>query len=149
MGTIATDEIQTDEIHGAVGNITIGSAIFPASDSTPRSVASFGNTGNTASFAPKSAYQSVLSATATVGLSTTVVGVNFNGPVQLVLPDVSLATQIVVVDEGGFCNSTNTITATSPGAVGSLVLSSPYSHLRIKTSTDSVSDTEFFSEVRH
>ena len=146
MGTIATDEIQTDEIHGAVGNITIGSAIFPASDSTPRSVASF---GNNASFAPKSAYQSVLSATATVGLSTTVVGVNFNGPVQLVLPDVSLATQIVVVDEGGFCNSTNTITATSPGAVGSLVLSSPYSHLRIKTSTDSVSDTEFFSEVRH
>jgi hypothetical protein len=142
MGTIATDEIQTDEIHGTSGSgsITIGSAIFPASDSTPRSVASF---GNTASFIQKSTYQSVTSANATVDPSTTIVGVNFDGPVSLVLPDSSSATEIFVVDEGGFCNSANTISASSSSAMGSLVLSVPYSHLNIRTS-----DTVFVSEAR-
>lgn len=147
MGTIATEEILTDEIQGATGSgsITIGSAIFPVSDSTPRSVASF---GNTAFFAPKSSYQSVSSATAMVDPSTTVLGVNFDGQVQLMLPDVPLTSQILVVDEGGFCSPVNTISATSTEALGSLVLSTPYSHLRITTSTDSLSDTVFFSEVR-
>lgn len=147
MGTISTDEIQTDEIHSAhgSGSITIGSAVFPSSDSTPRSVASF---GNTAFFAHKSVYQSVTTATATVDPSTTVLGVSFDGPVQLALPDIPLATQILVVDEGGFCSALKTISATSPSAVGSFVLSTPYSHLRIRTSTDSVSGTVLVSEAR-
>lgn len=147
MGTIATNEIQTDEIHGAYGSgsITIGSAVFPESDSTPRSVASF---GNTAFFRPKSAYQSVSSATATVDPSTTVVGVNFDGPVQLELPVNPLVTQILVVDEGGSCSPVNTITATSSGAIGSLVLSAPYFYLNIRTSITSSAASVFVSEVR-
>lgn len=146
MGTISTEEVKTGEI-GAFrsGTITIGSTEFPTSDSVPRSVASF---GGTSFFAPKSVYQSVSSSTASVDASTTIIGVNFNGAVQLVLPDASLVDQILVVDEGGFCSAVNTISATSPVAVGSLVLSTAYSHLRIRTSTDSVSGTVFVSELR-
>lgn len=147
MGTIATDEVLTDEIQGATGagSITIGGATFPGSDSTPRSVASF---GNAAFFVPNSSYQHVSSTTATVQPATTVVGVNFDGQVQLTLPNTSLTNQILVVDEGGFCSAVNTISATSTAAFGSLVLSTPYSHLRITTSNGSPHDTQFFSEAR-
>ncbi|CAM9108151.1 unnamed protein product [Ectocarpus sp. 12 AP-2014] len=143
MGTIAADEIQTGEIHSGAGSssITIGAPVFPASDSTPRSVASF---GPTTSFASTSTYQSVTTTSAAVDPATTVVGVDFGGPVELVLPDVSSVDEIRVVDEGGSCSPVNTITVTSPGALGSLVLSIPYSHLRIRTTSAGV----YFSEVR-
>lgn len=148
MGTITADEIRTDEVHGgsASGFITIGSAKFPSSDSAPRSVASFGD-ANAASFTNKSSYQSVLSASATIDPSTTIVGVNFDGPVQLIFPDTALAqsSEILVVDEGGFCSSVNKITVISSGAVGSLVLSSPHAHLVVRTALDS---SFFVSEVR-
>lgn len=147
MGTITADEIRTDEVHGgsASGFITIGSAKFPSSDSAPRSVASFGD-ANAASFTNKSSYQSVLSASATIDPWTTIVGVNFDGPVDLFFPEAAslLANEISVVDEGGFCSSVNSITAISSGALGSLTLSAPYSHLNIKTTTGSF----LFSEVR-
>lgn len=143
MGTITTDEVWTDEVQGepGSGSIIIGSAVFPASDSTPRSVASF---GNTSSFVARSAYQSVVSSTATVQASTTVVGVNFDGPVVLDFAGNIEAAEISVVDEGGFCSPVNSITAVSSGAIGSLVLSSSYSHLRIRKLSESV----LVSEVR-
>ncbi|CAM9096122.1 unnamed protein product, partial [Ectocarpus sp. 12 AP-2014] len=129
--TITTDEIRTDEVHGDAftGSITIGSAKFPSSDSAPRSVASFGD--DAASFTYKSFYQPVLSASATIHPWTTVVGVNFDGPVELVFPDTALVqpSEILVVDEGGFCSPVNCIAVNSSGALGSLVLSSPYSYL--------------------
>ena len=143
MGTITTDEVRTDEVQSISGLITIGSAEFPVLDSTPRSIASF---GSTASFLPKSTYQSVVSATSNINPSTTIVGVNFDGPVELYFPEVTsmLATEISVVDEGGFCSSVNSITAISSGALGSMTLSTPFSHLNIKTTTNSV----LLAEVR-
>ena len=135
MGTIAAEEIRTGEIQRAVssGAITIGSALFPSSDSSARSIACFGQTG---SFTRTSAYQAVASTSAVVAPSTTVVGVNYDGPVDLVLPEETSATEILVVDEGGFCSSVNTISASpsssSPDAPSPTVLSTPYSHLSVR-----------------
>lgn len=145
MGTVSAGEIRTAAIKSEPGSasITIGLAVFPVSDSVPRSVASFGDAGSEP-FLSKSVYQSVLSSTATISEDTTIVGINFDGPVVLDLPISSRANEITVVDEGGLCNETNTITATSPGALGSLVLSSPYSHLIIKVTSTSA----FISEAR-
>lgn len=141
MGTVSTDEIRTDEIKSEPGSgfITIGSAVFPVSDAAPRSVASFGS-AESEPFVTKSVYQLVVSSAATINAGTTIVGINFDGPVVLDLPISSTKNEISVVDEGGLCSAVNTITATSPGALGSLVLSSPYSHLSIKaTSTSALS----------
>lgn len=145
MGTVSTDEIRTDEIKGESGSgvITIGSAVFPVSDAAPRSVASFGS-AESEPFVTKSVYQLVESSTATISAGTTIVGVNFDGPVVLNLPISSSQNEISVVDEGGLCSAENTITATSPGALGDLVLSTPYSHLNIKATSTST----FIAEVR-
>lgn len=148
MGTVSAGEIRTDEIksHPGSGSITIGLAVFPVSDSAPRSMAMFGGGEESESFfARKSVYQSVFSSTATINAQTTVVGINFDGPVVLDLPSSSTGVnEISVVDEAGLCSATNTITATAPGAQGSLVLSSPYSYLSIKATSNS----GFIAEVR-
>ncbi len=136
MGTVAADEIRTEFIRSEVGSgpITIGSAVFPETDSTPGSVASFGESAGF--FLRKSVYQSVVSSTATVDADTTVVGVNVDGPVVLNFPVPTAAeetgTPIFVVDESGLCSTSNTITASSPGAKGSLILSTPYSYMRLR-----------------
>lgn len=151
MGTITTDEVRTDEVQGATsassassassgsspGSITIGSALFPSSDSVPRSTASF---GGTAPFVQKSAYQAVVSANATIDPSTTIVGVSFNGSVQLdFVQTPTVPTEVFVVDEGGFCSSINTITATLPSpAAEPLVLSTPYAYLSVSTNINSI-----------
>lgn len=144
MGTIAAEEIRTGEIQRAVssGAITIGSALFPSSDSSARSIACFGQAG---SFTRNSAYQAVASTSAVVAPSTTVVGVNYDGPVDLVLPEETSATEILVVDEGGFCSSVNTISASSsssfPDAPSPTVLSTPYSHLSVRACYSSTGST--------
>jgi hypothetical protein len=145
MGTVSADEIRTDEIKSEPGSgfITIGSAVFPVSDAAPRSVASFGS-AESEPFVTKAVYQLVVSSAATINAGTTIVGVNFDGPVVLDLPTSSTTNGISVVDEGGLCSASNTITATSPGALGDLVLSTPYSHLSIKATSTSA----LISEVR-
>ncbi|AAK14541.1 unnamed protein product [Ectocarpus sp. 4 AP-2014] len=144
MGTITTDEVRTEGVQGASaassasspGSITIGSALFPSIDSVPRSTACF---GGTASFVQKSAHQAVVSATATVDPSTTIVGVRFNGSVQLEFVETpTMPTEVFVVDEGGFCSSINAITATLPSSAVPLVLASPYAYLSVQTTPDSV-----------
>ena len=147
MGTITTDEVRTDELRGVTsassaspassasfqtGSITIGAALFPSSDSVPRSTASFGETAS--SFVQKSVYQAVVSASATIDPSTTIVGVSFNGSVQLDFAETpTVETEVFVVDEGGFCSSVNTITATLPSPTEPLVLSTPYAYLSVST----------------
>ncbi|CBN80421.1 EsV-1-123 [Ectocarpus siliculosus] len=138
LGTITADEIRTDEVQGATSetSITIGSALFPSTDSVARSTASF---GGSASFVKKSAHQAVVSASATVDPSTTIVGVRFNGSVQLEFVETpSTPTEVFVVDEGGFCSSTNLITATLPTSAVPLVLASPYAYLSVPTIPGSV-----------
>lgn len=146
MGTVSTDEIRTDEIKSepSSGFITIGSAVFPVSDAAPRSVASFG-VAQSEPFVTKSKYQMVASSSATVNAGTTIVGINFDGPVVLDVPISCTKNEVSVVDEGGFCSAVNTITATSPGALGDLVLSTPYSRLSIKATSTSAA---LISEVR-
>ena len=112
--------------------LTLGLTVFPSSDSSSRAIASFGN-DETATFYSKSVYQLVDTATATINPETTIVGVSFDGPVVLTLPSsTSNPNEISITDEGGFCSPTNTITASSPGSLGSLVLSSPYSNIKTR-----------------
>ena len=132
MGTILVAEVDASNIlpHDSA-TLTVGLAVFPTTDASSRATASF---GEVASFAAKSTYQRVTSAEATINPETTVVGVEFEGPVVLTLSDtVSSFNELSIVDEGGFCSAVNTITATSPGALGSLVLSSPYSHISARS----------------
>ncbi len=145
MGTIFVQELEASTLQpGASGELTVGNASFPVSDSSSRSTASFGSVD---SFVSKSTYQSVTSGTAAIDPGTTIVGVDFDGPVVLTLPDTvdARASEITIVDEGGFCSTVNTITAASPGALGSLVISSPFAHLK---SRSSVSGGEWISESR-
>lgn len=129
MGTVIVDEVYAVTLQPeAAGSLTVGLVEFPGSDSTSRATASF---GGTPSFKSKSIYQNVTTATATINPDTSIIGVDFDGKVVLTLPvNVTNFNEISIVDEGGFCNALNTITATSPGALGSLVLSSPYAHLK-------------------
>jgi len=141
MGTVRFPALETVLIESLGGSLSINDASFPLSDSTPRATASFGDTG--IGFVSRSTRQEVTTSTAAIGIGITIVGVNFNGPVTLTFDDAEVnLTDIYIVDEGGFCSATNTITATSASAVGSLVISSPYSYLHARTN-----GTEWFSEV--
>lgn len=128
MGTILVEEVQVSTIQVQdSATLTVGLAVFPTADASSRATASF---GEVASFAAKSTYQRVTSAAATINPETTIVGVEFEGPVVLTLSDtVTTFNQVSIIDEAGFCSALNTITVTSAGALGSLVLSSPYSHI--------------------
>lgn len=141
MGTVTFPSVTTLIIESLSGSLSINDAAFPLTDSTPRATASFGDTG--IGFVSRSTRQEVTTATATIAIGITIVGVNFNGPVTLTFDDAEVnLNDIYIVDEGGFCSTTNTITATSSSAVGSLVISSPYSYLHARTN-----GTEWFSEV--
>ena len=71
---------------GASGFLKIGQATFPMGDSstTPRSTASFGDTG---SFVSRSKRQEVTTSSAVVGAGISIVGVSFDGPVSLTFAD--------------------------------------------------------------
>lgn len=128
MGTVVVGEVEASTIQPQdSATLTVGQAVFPTASVSSRATASF---GEEASFTTKSTYQKITSADATIDPETTIVGVEFEGPVVLTLPStVSSFRQVSIIDEGGFCSALNTITVTSPGALGSLVLSSPYAHI--------------------
>lgn len=86
MPIINPEFVVTKITPDASGEISIGDVSFPVMDSNPRSVSSFGHSQGKGSFV-KSTYQSVTSSTATIDSETTIVGVNFQGPVLLTLPD--------------------------------------------------------------
>jgi len=131
MGKLIVPETELTTIQAPdSGSLTVGLTTFPTSDSSYRSIASF---GESESFNTKSTYQQITTATATILDGTNVIGVLFNGPVVLTLPSSTTnLNEIFIVDEGGFASSTNTITISSPGAVGSLVISSPYSYIKTR-----------------
>ena len=131
MGKVIVPETEITTIQAPeAGSLTVGLTTFPTSDSSSRSIASF---GDSESFNTKSTYQQITTATATILDGINVIGVLFNGPVVLTLPSSTTnLNEIFIVDEGGFASSINTITVSSPGAVGSLVLSSPYSYIKTR-----------------
>ena len=140
MGTVSFPSVNTSAIETLSGSLSINDATFPLSDSTPRATATF---GDTESFISRSTRQEVTTSTSTIAIGISIVGVNFNGPVTLTFEDGEVNLQdIYIVDEGGFCSATNTITATSASAVGSLVVANPYSYMRARTN-----GTTWFAEV--
>ena len=132
MGTLSFPGIEAAKIQSASGSLTIGQATFPTGDSstTPRSTASFGGTG---SFVSRSKRQEVTTSSAVVGVGISIVGVNFDGPVSLTFADSGVDVfDLHVVDEGGFCSPTNTITTLNGS--GNLEISTPYSSMRLRIS---------------
>ena len=141
LGTVTLPGVVTNNI-GSDSTIVIGNSVFPISNTNPvaRSVASFGETG---SFKTRSERQEVTTSSAVVNIGVSIIGVNFNGPVVLTFQDSGVDfSDIYIVDEGGFCSNVNTITATSSSSVGSLVVSTPFSHMKARTN-----GTSWFSEV--
>jgi len=125
--------------------LTMGENEFPSTDGKSRSVASFGPS-STAAFISKSRRQLVTTAAAIISPGINIIGVNFNGPVVLTLADGEAnMDEIDIVDEGGFCNPTNTISVqTSTGAAtGSIIMTTPFGFLKTRTN-----GTEWFSEVK-
>lgn len=131
MGSLIIAETDAETIQSSPAtSLTLGLVEFPGTDSSSRATASF---GGTPSFTSKSVYQAVTTATATINSETTIIGVEFDGPVTLTFPDTFTSfNQVSIVDEGGFCNALNPITITSTGALGSLTISSPYAHLEAR-----------------
>jgi len=124
------------------GTVSVGGNDFPVSDGISRSSASF---GPSSVFMPKSTRQLVTTSTATIALGINIIGVNFNGPVVLTLEDGEASlSEIHIVDEGGFCDPTNTISMLSTGGTpsGNLLLTVPYGY--IKARSDGVG---WFSEI--
>ena len=141
LGTVTFPGMVTNSIESD-STIVIGNSVFPLSNPNPvaRSVASF---GENSSFKTRSERQEVTTASATINLGISIIGVNFNGPVVLTFQDSGVDfSDIYVVDEGGFCSDVNTITATSASSVGSLVVSTPFSYMKARTD-----GTSWFSEV--
>ena len=131
MGSLIIAETDAETIQSSPAtSLTLGLVEFPGTDSSSRATASF---GGTPSFTSKSVYQAVTTATATINSETTIIGVEFDGPVTLTFPDTFTSfNQVSIVDEGGFCNALKPITITSTGALGSLTISSPYAHLEAR-----------------
>lgn len=136
MGTVTIPGLETVSILPPTGTeLSIGGATFPQTDGVARSSATFGDTGG--GFKNRSQRQFVDTATAIIAPGITIVGVSFDGPVVLTFADPgSSLTQVDVVDEGGFCNATNTITIGSSGsgaANGSLVMERSYGNMKVRS----------------
>jgi len=127
------DEIIADEndIIFDSPSVNIGSTTFPSNDGEGRSQMSFSSTGQT-SFLGRASLQIVDTPSATILPTTTIVGVTYDGPVNLILPDSANARGLHIVDEGGFSSESNPITVSTSGGVqvGDLTVTNPFSSLR-------------------
>lgn len=117
---------------GTSSLLTIGPVNFPLDDGQSKDKLSFSGNG-TSSFKPRASLQRVTTASSTILEDTTIVAVDYDGAVTLTLPETSTRPNIYVVDEGGFCSVTNTITLVSSNATinGNTVLNQAYSALSI------------------
>lgn len=105
---------------------------FPSTDplSLPptRSLASFGGTQK---FLTRSNRQEVRESKAVVSSGISVIGVNFEGPVNLVFhSDLEDTNELYVVDEGGFCSESNPITVRTD--FGEQTMMDPFSSMRMR-----------------
>ena len=115
-------------------SVSIGPITLPVSDGGLKTKMTFSD-GGTSVFKPRAAVQVVTEPTATILESTTILAVQYDGPVTLTLPPgtSSLPTGMYIVDEGGFVSGTKpiTVTADSGTASGDLAITKPYSSTRV------------------
>jgi len=136
LNEIIVDSVVCDEdldISSTSGSISIGPITFPSSDGNVKSKMSFSSSGQS-EFTPRSSVQIVTTPSATILESTTILAVQYDGPVTLTLPDGSnsIPLGMYIVDEGGFSSVTNPITITSGNPVnGDIVMTQPFSSLRV------------------
>lgn len=118
-------------------SVNIGSTEFPSNDGEGRSQMSFSSTGKS-SFLERASLQIVDTPTAVILSTTTIVGVTYDGPVNLILPESANPKGLNIVDEGGFSSETNPITvSTSSGTqLGDLTITSAFSSLRANIKPD-------------
>lgn len=118
---------------GPASSVAVGAVQLPHSDGGKKTKMTFSADGQS-SFTPRSSVQLVTTASATILPTTTILAVEFDGPVTLTLPSgaSSIPTGMYIVDEGGFVSETNTLTVTSSSGVsGDITLTQPYSSLRV------------------
>jgi hypothetical protein len=104
---------------------------FGSMDPSTRSIASFGGLGSFVT----TKRQEVQSSRAIILPSTSIIGVNFDGKVTLVLQDDKSTEdhrELHIVDEGGFCTHSEAITVRTSS--GELKITDPYSSMRLRVS---------------
>lgn len=119
---------------GVATTVTIGQVTFPASDGDTKTKMTF-SSGGPSVFTPRASVQIVTTPTATILENTTILAVQYDGPVTLTLPAGvnSIPSGMYIIDEGGFASDTNPITVTSGtgAANGDVTLTQPYSSIRV------------------
>ena len=114
--------------------VTVGPIIFPVSDGNLKTKMTFSSGGQSV-FTPRASVQVVTTPTATILESTTILAVQYDGPVTLTLPSgsSSIPQGMYIVDEGGFVSDTKpiTVTAGSGTASGDVTITQPYSSMRV------------------
>ena len=139
--SIVVDSVSCDqdlEIKvGTSTSVSIGPITLPVSDGGLKTKMTFSDGGQSV-FKPRSAVQIVTEPTATILESTTILAVQYDGPVTLTLPPgvSSLPTGMYIVDEGGFVSDTNPITVTTDSgtASGDLSITKPFSSTSVRPS---------------
>ena len=118
---------------GEASSVSIGAVQLPPSDGGKKTKMTFSPDGQS-TFVPRSSVQLVTTPAATILDTTTILAVQYDGPVTLTLPSgaLSIPTGMYIVDEGGFVSETNTLTVTSgSGVSGDITLTQPYTSLRV------------------
>lgn len=136
--SIIVDSVSCDQdleiTVGTSTSVSIGPITLPVSDGNLKTKMTFSNDGQSV-FYPRASVQIVTEPTATILESTTILAVQYDGPVTLTLPTgtSSVPSGMYIVDEGGFVSDTNpiTVTAGSGTASGDLTITQPYSSMRV------------------
>lgn len=119
---------------GTSTSVTIGPITLPVSDGSLKTKMTFSSDGQSV-FNPRSSVQIVTEPTATILDNTTILAVQYDGPVTLTLPPgtSSIPSGMYIVDEGGFVSDTKpiTVTADTGTASGDLTITQPYSSMRV------------------
>lgn len=138
VSTMTVDTIECDQdlviTPGVSNSVTIGPITFPVSDGSMKTKMTFSSDGQS-TFTPRASVQLVTTPTATILDSTTILAVNYDGPVTLTLPSgtTSIPRGMYIIDEGGFSSDTNVITITAGTGTtnGDVTITQPYSSLRV------------------
>lgn len=118
------------------GSMQIGPITFPSSTNVITNTKMTFSSDGLSEVKPSSSVQTVTTATATILDDTTIVAVDFDGPVSLTLPEGmnSVPQGMYIVDEGGFSSITNPITISPPGlgtVNGDITITQPYASTRV------------------
>ena len=133
VNTVSSE--QDLSIQTSSGTVSIGPITMPSSNNViTKTKMTFSSTGQS-ELKPASSVQTVTGPTATILEDTTILAVQYDGPVTLTLPNGmnSIPLGMYIVDEGGFSSVLNPITITTgTGSVnGDITITQPYSSIRV------------------